>query len=103
MGSDPPGSPACADAVRIARPGFVPPASAGPLLWPRGARPVPGAEATKSPAAARLWAKADREFTDQAPVVPFVTPSQIDFVSRRVGNYQYGACVGALLDQLWVN
>jgi YVTN family beta-propeller protein len=61
------------------------------------------AEAAKSPAAARLWAKADRQFTDQAPVVPFVTPSQIDLVSRRVGDYQYGACVGALLDQLWVH
>jgi YVTN family beta-propeller protein len=61
------------------------------------------AEATKSPTAARLWARADRQFTDQAPVVPFVTPSQTDFVSRRVGGYQYSACVGALLDQLWVH
>jgi peptide/nickel transport system substrate-binding protein len=61
------------------------------------------AEVAKSPAAMQLWAKADREFTDQAPVVPFVTPSQIDLVSRRVGDYQYGACVGALLDQLWVH
>jgi peptide/nickel transport system substrate-binding protein len=27
---------------------------------------------------------------------------QIDFVSRRVGNYQYNPQWGALLDQLWV-
>jgi YVTN family beta-propeller protein len=61
------------------------------------------AEGVKSPSAGRLWAKADREFTDQAPVVPFVTPSQTDFVSRRVGGYQYSSCVGALIDQLWVH
>jgi peptide/nickel transport system substrate-binding protein len=61
------------------------------------------AETANSPSAARLWAKADRQFTDQAPVVPFVTPSETDFVSRRVGGYQYSSCVGALLDQLWVH
>ena len=41
-----------------------------------------------------LWAKADRQFTDQAPVVPLATPSIIDFVSHRVGNYQYNPQLG---------
>jgi YVTN family beta-propeller protein len=60
------------------------------------------ADAATSPAAAGLWATADRQFTDQAPMVSLVTPSTIDFVSRRVGNYEYNPEWGALLDQLWV-
>jgi peptide/nickel transport system substrate-binding protein len=60
------------------------------------------AEATKSPSAAGLWAQADRQFTDQAPVVSFVTPSEFDFVSSRVGDYQYHPQLGVIIDQLWV-
>ena len=61
------------------------------------------AQTARSPAAAALWANADRQFTDQAPVVPLVTPSITDFVSRRVGDYQYNPQLGALIDQLWVH
>jgi peptide/nickel transport system substrate-binding protein len=60
------------------------------------------AESANSPAATNLWAKADRQFTDQAAFVDFVTPSTTDFVSRRVGDYQYNPVQGALIDQLWV-
>jgi peptide/nickel transport system substrate-binding protein len=60
------------------------------------------AEATNSPTATQLWAKADRQITDQAPFVSFATPSLNDFVSRRVGNYTYNAAFGVLIDQLWV-
>ena len=60
------------------------------------------ADATTSPAAAGLWANADRQFTDQAPMVSLVTPSTIDLVSHHVGNYEYNPVWGALLDQLWV-
>jgi len=60
------------------------------------------ADATTSPAAAGLWANADRQFTDEAPMVSLVTPSTLDFVSHRVGNYEYNPVWGALLDQLWV-
>lgn len=51
----------------------------------------------------RICAQADRQITDQALFVPLVTPSIIDFLSRRVGNYQYNAQRGVLLDQLWVH
>jgi len=34
--------------------------------------------------------------------VQLVTPSTTDFVSRRVGNYQYNPQQGVLIDQLWV-
>jgi YVTN family beta-propeller protein len=53
-------------------------------------------------AAARLWAKIDREVTDQAVRVATVTPRNADLVSKRLGNYQQHPLFGVLLDQLWV-
>jgi YVTN family beta-propeller protein len=54
-------------------------------------------------AAAKLWAKVDRDVVNQAPWVPFDNPRFIDLVSRRVGNYIYSPWLGgSLLDQLWV-
>ena len=60
------------------------------------------AEGDNSPSATQLWAQADRFLTDQAVTVPLVTPSVLDFVSARVGDYQYSYQFGVLLDQLWV-
>ena len=60
------------------------------------------AEGANSPAAPQLWAQADRRLTDQAPLVPLVNPTNLDLVSRRVGNYQNDPQYGVLLDQLWV-
>jgi peptide/nickel transport system substrate-binding protein len=62
------------------------------------------AQKTNSPAVSTLWAHADRTATDDAPLVPLIIPRTIDFVSRRVGNYQYSPQLGgtALIDQLWV-
>jgi YVTN family beta-propeller protein len=54
-------------------------------------------------AAAKLWAKVDRDVVDQAPWVPYANPRFTDFVSSRVGNYIYSPFLsGSLLDQLWV-
>jgi peptide/nickel transport system substrate-binding protein len=53
-------------------------------------------------AAARLWARIDRQATDLAPWVSTYTPRTVDLVSKRVGNYQFHPLFGALLDQLWV-
>jgi peptide/nickel transport system substrate-binding protein len=54
------------------------------------------------PAAANLWAALDRRIANAAPWVPLYTPYAADFVSRRVGNYQYNPQWGVLVDQLWV-
>jgi YVTN family beta-propeller protein len=55
------------------------------------------------PAAAALrWQRIERELVDLAPWVPLFTPQRADFVSKRVGNFQYNPAVGLLLDQLWV-
>ena len=59
-------------------------------------------EADNSPDVGRLWAKADRTVTDDAPLVPLVVPRYIIFVSKRVGNFQTSASQGVLQDQLWV-
>ena len=53
-------------------------------------------------AAATLWSKVDHDVVDQAPWVPFGNLTYVDFVSRRVGNYQYNPHWMMLVDQLWV-
>jgi peptide/nickel transport system substrate-binding protein len=53
-------------------------------------------------AASRLWAKIDRDLTDQAPWLAFANGIVLDVKSARVGNYQHNPQWGALLGQLWV-
>ena len=53
-------------------------------------------------AASRLWAKIDRDLTDQAPWVSFANGLKLEIIAARVGNYQYNPQWGTLLDQLWV-
>jgi peptide/nickel transport system substrate-binding protein len=53
--------------------------------------------------AGALWAEIDREIVDQAPYMWLFNLVRIEFVSERVGNYQWSAQWGsALLDQVWV-
>jgi len=59
-------------------------------------------QATDPYRANQLWARVDRAIVDQAPLVPLFSLRQVDFVSRRVGNYQFHPQWGILLDQLWV-
>jgi ABC-type transport system substrate-binding protein len=59
-------------------------------------------EATDAHAAGALWARLDRELVDRAAWVPLVNPRNVDFVSRRVENYQYTTNTGILADQLWL-
>jgi peptide/nickel transport system substrate-binding protein len=60
------------------------------------------AESTSPQAANLLWAGIDRRIVNEAAWLPLVTPKWIDFLSKRVGNYQYNPEWGMLLDQLWV-
>jgi peptide/nickel transport system substrate-binding protein len=52
--------------------------------------------------AGSLWAKVDREITDQAPYVWLENFIAVELVSERVGNYQWSLQWGSLLNQLWV-
>jgi len=57
---------------------------------------------TNPDAANQIWAQVDHEMTDQAPWVDLYNPKQIDFLSKRVGNYQWNPQWYILIDQLWV-
>jgi peptide/nickel transport system substrate-binding protein len=59
-------------------------------------------QAQDPPAATLLWQRIEREILAQAPLVPTNNRRNVDYVSKRVGNYQYHPQWGALLDQLWV-
>jgi peptide/nickel transport system substrate-binding protein len=48
------------------------------------------------------WTRFDREVTDSAAVVPYDNLKSVDFVSKRVGNYQHHPEFDLLIDQLWV-
>lgn len=54
------------------------------------------------PAAGPLWTEVDREIVDQAPYLWLVNTTTVEFISERVGNYQYSQQWGSLLDQLWI-
>lgn len=57
----------------------------------------------QDPAAASImWQRVEREILAQAPMVPAYNRQTGEFVSKRVGNYQYHPQWGVLLDQLWV-
>jgi peptide/nickel transport system substrate-binding protein len=53
-------------------------------------------------AAGALWAEIDREIVDQAPYLWLASTNGVEFVSERLGNYQYSPQWGVLLNQLWV-
>jgi peptide/nickel transport system substrate-binding protein len=49
-----------------------------------------------------LWAKVDQGIMKQAALAPLITPKLIDFVSKRVGDYQFSKQFYMLVSQLWV-
>ncbi len=61
-------------------------------------------QVTDPTAADPLWAKIDHATTDQAPEVPLFVASKLDFVGKRVGNYQFNPSVTGrfMIDQAWV-
>ena len=58
-------------------------------------------QTTDIAAANDKWAQADHMLVDAAPWALLFNEGS-DFVSERVGNYQYHLFYGALLDQMWV-
>ena len=49
-----------------------------------------------------VWASLDRRITNEAPWVPLFTPKLVDFIAKRVGNYQFNPLWYFLVDQAWV-
>jgi peptide/nickel transport system substrate-binding protein len=60
-------------------------------------------QATSPQAANRLWAHVDRLVVDRAPWIPIANFNWIEFVSKRVGNYQYHPQYAMLIDQVWLH
>jgi peptide/nickel transport system substrate-binding protein len=60
------------------------------------------AETAAASGSSGVWTRLDREVTDKALMIPFITPKAVDFVSKRVGNYQHHPEFDLLIDQLWV-
>jgi peptide/nickel transport system substrate-binding protein len=59
--------------------------------------------ATRDPQRANEgWAALDQEVTNRALIIPIASTRVIDFVSKRVGNFQYHPVFGLLFDQAWV-
>jgi peptide/nickel transport system substrate-binding protein len=57
---------------------------------------------TDQKAANAEWAKLDRELTDQAPWATMFTPKQLDFVSKRLGNFTFSDQFHMIYSQVWV-
>jgi peptide/nickel transport system substrate-binding protein len=61
------------------------------------------AEQLSDPIGSRArWQRVDREVTDAAAWVPLMVSKNVNFLSKRVGNYQYNPQQFVLIDQLWV-
>ncbi|MEN3309835.1 MAG: peptide/nickel transport system substrate-binding protein [Micromonosporaceae bacterium] len=48
------------------------------------------------------WGQIDQAIMAKSPVVPIFTPKLVDFLSKRVGDYQFSKQFYMLVDQLWV-
>jgi peptide/nickel transport system substrate-binding protein len=57
---------------------------------------------TDPDAANTMWAEIDREVMENAPAIPLFTPKHVDFVSERVGNFQFNAQFYWIVTQSWV-
>jgi peptide/nickel transport system substrate-binding protein len=60
-------------------------------------------ELTNPSGANALWGQIDQQMMAKfAPWVPLFNPKQLDFVAKRVGNYQFSRQFYMYVDQLWV-
>jgi peptide/nickel transport system substrate-binding protein len=57
---------------------------------------------TEEAAANKLWAGIDRSVTDAAPAAIMFTPKHLDFVSSRLGNFQFNSQFYWMVPQSWV-
>jgi peptide/nickel transport system substrate-binding protein len=58
--------------------------------------------ASEPRAANDLWRQLDERILEQGAAIPLYNEIATDFVSARLGNYQYHPQWGILLDQAWV-
>ncbi len=57
---------------------------------------------TDDAAANKKWAQIDKDVTDAAPAAVLFTPKHVDFISKRVGNFQFNAQYYWVVTKSWV-
>ena len=57
---------------------------------------------TDPDAANVMWSEVDKAVTDKAPMAALFTPKHIDFVSKRLGNFQFNSQFYWMVTQSWV-
>jgi peptide/nickel transport system substrate-binding protein len=57
---------------------------------------------TDPEAANKIWAEVDKAVTDAAPMAALFTPKHVDFISKRVGNFQFNSQFYWMVSQSWV-
>jgi peptide/nickel transport system substrate-binding protein len=57
---------------------------------------------TDATGADKIWSEVDRTITDAAPAAVLFVPRQIDFVSKRVGNFNFSPQDNWIITQSWV-
>jgi peptide/nickel transport system substrate-binding protein len=50
----------------------------------------------------KAWAEIDKAVTDKAPAAALFTPKHVDFVSKRLGNFQFNSQFYWMVSQSWV-
>ena len=50
----------------------------------------------------KMWAEIDKAITDKAPMAALFTPKHLDFVSKRLGNFQFNSQYYWMITQAWV-
>jgi peptide/nickel transport system substrate-binding protein len=61
-----------------------------------------GLTAVNPTAGNKLWAQVDHEVTDQAPAAILFNPKNVDFTSKRLGNFVFSDQYYFVVDQAWV-
>ena len=57
---------------------------------------------TDQAGANKAWAEVDKAVTDKAPMAALFTPKHVDFVAKRVGNFQFNSQFYWMMSQSWV-
>lgn len=57
---------------------------------------------TDQEAANKMWTEIDKAVTDKAPAAALFTPKHLDFVSKRLGNFQFNSQYYWMVTQSWV-
>jgi peptide/nickel transport system substrate-binding protein len=49
-----------------------------------------------------MWTKIDHEITDEAPLAVLLNPRQVNFLSKRVGNFVWSSQYYMMFAKAWV-